>query len=516
MATRNNLPIIRAARTGAATAQLALGTRYFFGKSGLPQSPGTAFYWLERAARQGLEDAFLMIGEHVPYDIVTTMSRPHEAAPWYEKAFDAGVLGAGLTFARLVLDNPRHFDAAARRKAVAALRDLAERDNHDAQWMLAQHLNNMAGPHDHPAAGDGPADLPAGQVLLQKAADAGIEAARYSLLEQAWDSADGDAYLAGAAPLAEALLQRHRGALGLACNEPQQAAALTLEPHEIGLLLRLAQVLQRHGPSSPVRSRKLLELAAVAGSGQARYQLGLLHACIDEDGRRTFPLYGTASYKKAVAWLLLSANGGHAPAWHALSHIYARSEFSHRDLPTSRRYLERAAEMGLLAAQFELANNAWRNRRDTPQGDISAIYWWQQAARQGHPGSREALQQFAPRLNQGAWAGAALDRIAAKSRKAHPFLCTRLELASAFGLTRPEALLLDVGGADHGHCLEVNIGQHHARSRRRLIAIDGAQQRSLMNLAGRLFGDVDCGYSGPEGNYRQRQYRLATLVGEGR
>ena len=88
----------------------------------------------------------------------------------------------------------------------------------------------------------------------------------------------------------------------------------------------------------------------------------------------------------------------------------------------------------------------------------------------------------------------------------------RLELAILFGLTRPEALLVDLKQADCGHCLVVDIREYYARSKRRLILIETGDERQVLNRIGRLFEDVDCSLSGPEGNYRQRMYRLKTAL----
>jgi hypothetical protein len=95
---------------------------------------------------------------------------------------------------------------------------------------------------------------------------------------------------------------------------------------------------------------------------------------------------------------------------------------------------------------------------------------------------------------------------------AHPFLAARIELAMLFGLTRPEALLIDLKQADCGHCLMVDIRSQYARSKRRLIMVETGEQRGALNRIGRLFEDMDCGPSGPEGNYRQRLYRLKTVL----
>jgi uncharacterized protein len=94
----------------------------------------------------------------------------------------------------------------------------------------------------------------------------------------------------------------------------------------------------------------------------------------------------------------------------------------------------------------------------------------------------------------------------------HAFLAARLELAWLFGLTRAEALLIDIHRADHGHCLVLDIREHFGRSKRRLILLRTGQERQLLDRVSRVFLDVDCGPGGPEGNYRQRVYRLKTLL----
>jgi len=87
-------------------------------------------------------------------------------------------------------------------------------------------------------------------------------------------------------------------------------------------------------------------------------------------------------------------------------------------------------------------------------------------------------------------------------------------LAVVFGLSRAEALLLDIRSADRGHCLVIDIRASYGRSRRRLISVETAQERQLLDRVGLVFENVDCGPGGPEGNYRQRLYRLRTLLPE--
>jgi integrase len=143
---------------------------------------------------------------------------------------------------------------------------------------------------------------------------------------------------------------------------------------------------------------------------------------------------------------------------------------------------------------------------------VRAVFWLQKAALQECSRAAAALRKIAPRLPD-AWPGLAA-LLAERDLSAHPLLAARLELALAFGLSRAEALLLDVRQADRGHCLVIDIRASYGRSRRRLVLVETAQERQLLERMAQLFDEVDCGPGGPEGNYRQRLYRLRTLLPE--
>ncbi|MBP0598610.1 SEL1-like repeat protein [Herbaspirillum sp. LeCh32-8] len=511
MATREQLAVIKAARAGESMAQLALGRRYLYGGSGLPRSNGTAFYWLRRAAEQGVDDAWMMMGRNLSYEQVKDLSSPNEMAVWYEKAFDAGIEGAGITFARLVLENTEQFDSNSHARAIGALSFLAGHDDHQAQWLLAQQMQ-LHGRQESGAASDG--DVRLEERLLTEAAQAGIEQAQYALLEKAWNKADYVAFARDAAPLVERLSARNAAAVAQIERDADVSCSVSLSAADARLLLRFAQWLLRQRNPDLAQAACLLELAALAGNNEARFELGLLCAKMDRAGERVFMEHGLANFKKALHWLTLAGEGGSAPAWHAMARIYSRSIYSQRNLDVAQQYLERAADMGLVEAQSEFAHISWRNRRDDALNDVKALYWWQKAAEQGDAPARAALAPFSVRSSQHDWANEALAQLNDKLRNTNPFLSARIELAAAFGLSKPEALLIDVKKADYGHCLVVDICDVYARSKRRLVSIESEAQRSTLNRVCRLFGDVDCSLGGLEGNYRQRQYRLKTSFPE--
>jgi len=505
MANREELAIIRGARAGRADAQLALGRLYLFGSHGLPKSLPTALHWLDRAARQGCPEAWQLIGNHIPLDLARDSAS--SVTGWYERAYDGGLVRAGLVYAQLVLACEARPAAGQRTKALRALEDAARAGFPEAQWLLAREhgavapgavVSDAAVPRNRAEA-----PPPTAERWLRQAADNGVGPAQFALLEQAWERNDWSGYLARALPLARALA---------GSDAAQGKNAARLAPDDVRLLSRCARLAARGAVPHDVGPDELLrfrELAAAEHDRHAQFALGLWNAHMQIDGRR-IPATGAANFKKAVRWLTLAGEQGLAEAWYALSRIYIKPEFSQRNVGEAQKYLERAAEMGYRDAQLECGNAAWRARRESAGNDVRALFWLQRAAAQGCPKAAAALRKIAPRTAD-AWPGLAA-ALEGRDLSGHPLLAARLELALAFQLSRAEALLLDLSGADRGHCLVVDIRASYGRSRRRLILVETTQERALLDRVARQFEGVDCGPHGPEGNYRQRLYRLRSLL----
>lgn len=509
MANREELAIIRGARAGRAEAQLALGRLYLFGSNGLPKSLPTALHWLDRAAQQGCAEAWQLIGNHIPLELAQQSPQPVTA--WYERAYDGGLVRAGLVYAQLVLGaRAAPAGQAQRTKALRALEDAGRAGFSQAQWLLAhEHGALQPAPSSDPQAR--PADTPAvprlaGQRWLRQAADSGVAQAQFALLEQAWQSGEHATYLRRALPLARAIA---------GSDAARDGACARLAPDEVTLLSRCARLVAEGGlvhDLAPAELHIFWELAAAEQDRHAQLSLGLWSARMQVDGKRIPGSGGAANFKKAVRWLVQAGEQGLAEAWYALSRIYIKPEFSQRNVVEAQKYLEQAAEMGYRDAQLECGNAAWRARRENESNDVRAVFWLQKAAAQGCARAAAALRKIAPRLPD-VWPG--LDTLlAGRDLSAHPLLAARLELALAFGLSRAEALLLDVRSADHGHCLVIDIRASYGRSRRRLVLVDTAQERQLLDRVVQVFDKVDCGPGGAEGNYRQRLYRLRTLLPE--
>ena len=482
MANREELGIIRGARGGNASAQLELGKRYLFGGTGLPRSLPTALHWLDRAAQQDCAEAVDLIGAHIPVELASASPLP--LLPWYERAHDAGGVRAGIVFAQLALADPA-VAPPLRAKALRALEAGAAAGFADACQLLAQQRRAGAGQ-------PGPATS-SRQLVVPMSAPSSLP-----LIDAAWQARDWQAYLALALPQARALVA--------AGAEPNQLRA-RLAPGDVLLLSRCAQLLDSAaGPLADAgESRRFWELAAAENDRDAQLAMGLWWARMRLDGRRTAPGNGSANFRKAVHWLALAGEQGLAEAWYALARIFIKPEFSQRNVDMAQRYLERAASMGFREAQFECGNNAWRARRENESNDVRAVYWLQKAAAQGCAEARAALARIAPREP-----GRLPPRLAVPA--AHPLLAARLELAGLFGLSRAEALLLDVARADCGHCLVIDIRGSYGRSKRRLVMVETRAEREALDRLVKVFDGIDGGPGGPEGNYRQRLYRLKSVA----
>lgn len=505
MANRDDLLIIRAARAGEAAAQLTLGKRYLFGGTGLPKSLATALYWLDRAAQQDEADAWLLIGRHVPFETVRQSADPAKLTVWYERAFEAGVAQAGLVLAKLVLEQADGaVSEAMRNKALRALHVAAHAGIADAQWLLAQSIGH--GKSD--TASNWPADnalsaasdSEAMREWATRAARSGVIDAQYALAGHAWASNDRAGFLRWALPLARQLIHV-RGTSGAQASW-----------RDISLVSRCAHVLLSGADDDPAEVGRFLEFAAQAGDRNAQFSLGLWLAHMDEDGNRVTAIPGLANYKRAIHWLLLAAEQGMPAAWFALSRIYQKPGCSKRDQAEARHCLDIAAQAGHGGAQYELGLAAWRGRREQESNDVLAAFWLHKAAAQGIAEAGALLETVVPRAIPAAWAQELLQRLSRDTINAQPLLVARLELAAAFGLSQTEALLIDPKNADRGHCLVVDVKALHPHSKRRLIRVETASERRLLERIVGLFNQVDCGPNGPEGNYRQRLYRLRTLA----
>ncbi len=490
MASREELRLLREARAGDSEAQLRLGKLYLFGSKGLPKSITTSLHWLGRAASQGSLSAKRLIGEYIPYDVIRNQPNRKQIENWYRDALKNGVLRAGLVVAQMLLaDVP--VSAERWREAVKLLEAAAHQKIGEAQWLLAELASRR---ETYVEMDDKTA------YWVTRAAESGVPDAKSALIEYSWNRKNYKVFLQYALPVAEKILEA----------EERQGRRIELEAQSVKLLLRCGIALTDMGGSIEMVQR-LWGTAAAHRDAEAAYRLGLWFAKMDENGIRVQKGAKSTSFKKAVKWLRQAGEQGSPKAWYALALIYQKAEFSQRNMADSLDYLKTAGNLGHPKAQYELGKYAWRNRRNNETSDIQAIYWLQKASGNGRIEAEQMLDKISDPARPAPWAVYGMAHMTPDIVACYPFLAARIELASIFGLSRPEALLLDFHQANQGHCLLVDIRNVYRHSRRRLILIRTSRQRQVLTRIAQLFDKVDCSLKGPEGNYRQRQYRLRAL-----
>jgi uncharacterized protein len=287
-----------------------------------------------------------------------------------------------------------------------------------------------------------------------------------------------------------------------------------LSGDEVRLLARTAHALMLTADGDKREALSFLECAAAAGDGESQLTLGLLLARMDISGKRSEYIDGIANYKEAIRWLSLAGEQGLGKAWYAISKIYQKSEFSQRSLSQAHHYLCKAASAGYHVGQRELGMLVWRKRKGDETRDVLAVYWLQKAATQGCSEAEQQLEKFASRASPAPWAIEAQRQLGAHAFRVPIVLTARVALAARFGLSIPEALLIDLASADCGHCLLIDIRETYARGRRRLILVGNDEERAEIDRIARSLEGMDCGPNGPEGRYRQRLYRMKKLLSD--
>jgi len=468
MATREELAVIRDARAGFPAAQIELGKRYLDGSGGLPRSMETAWHWLKRAASKESIDACILIGRNIPYELVRNESNLPSVCSWYERAFDAGVTQAGLVLAKLMLTQSEPpVDASRQRKLFHALNTAANAGIAEAQWLLAQGL----------AEGK-----ESGKVLALKwttrAAMNGVQLAQYLLAEQAWAQGNHTVFLRWAQPLAQAL-RKSRGDAAQSTTTPSRTPP-PLTDQQVKLLSNCAQILSKTPDANNDDILQYWLMAARQHDKEAQLLLGLWLAKIEEDGSRRPYGPSVPDFKRALHWLNLAARQGSSEAWYAMSKIYFKIGFAQRSVKEAQHCREQAADLGHRRAQFECGAAAWRARHQDKKNELRSVYWLQKAVGQGCVDSAALLAKIAVPAKPAQWAQSALVELSAKYLNENRFVAARIELSAWFGLSRPEALMIDLIEADKGFCLEVDLRAKHRCGKRRIILIETAQQRQAL------------------------------------
>lgn len=473
MASNAILPIIRRAQRGDADSQFRLGCVYLDGGEGLAANERTAYMWLNRAASQGIEQAWLTIGERLSPNAA---DGDPQLARWYELAAATGSLRAKRMLAQTLVDGTDG-DAGPDRRTAALilLRDAAAYGDPEACRDLGRFL--LAAPAD-------PSDPNVALSLLEQAFDLGLDDAAPDLADYYWTQR--------ALELARRWYER--------CPEPRNAE----QCYRLGVLNVLFGL----------PGNSLLERAAGIGHAAASEELGIRLATGSAEHRRDL--------KKAARWLEPAATDGSARAAYLLATIYRHRASGAFDDRRARRWLFRAARLGhgeacLRAGKAILRGiNAGSPAQDdgtNGAADVAATEFLVVAARHGLDPARRELERLirpiAPSFLSHPDAWSAFIRAAAKK---DPEMGARVKLGHALGLNARELLAIEPRPCDLGEYFVVSIvGRRPLR--RRIVMIETASQRQSIDEAQALLRELTARLhdAGLTDDFRSRYLKLRHL-----
>ncbi|HEY0586544.1 MAG TPA: hypothetical protein VGD52_10445, partial [Pseudoduganella sp.] len=353
MANRDELVIIRGARSGDAAAQLALGKLYLFGGASLPQNLPTALHWLCRAAAQGVDEAWQLIGAKIPFEVAQPARA--QALQWFVRAAQEGIPAAVRVLAQL-----RRIDPAPPAAAGPALPGAAP-----------------AAAPQHAAAAPGP-ELPASVPEAWRALEAEQDADQDELLRLrtlAAQGGDRDAQLALGLHLARMNSEGDRVESSNGTVNFKRALRWLAQAGEQGLAdawfaMSRIYIRPEFSQRSASEAHACLERAADMGHSGAQLECGI-HAWRARRGAEDNDV-------RAVYWLQKAAAQGSAEAQQALDRIAPPpppASWADPLLPLLTR--EILSSQPLLAARIELAATFRLTRAEALLLDVKA-------ADQGH------------------------------------------------------------------------------------------------------------------------------------
>lgn len=460
-------------------------------------------------ARRGDPDAMHQVGRGYLRGLPPFGSHPDAGVRYLVRAADAGSIDALASLAETL-----SLEDLVRLRLLPQLRQGAARGVHVAEFKLGLWL--VTQPDGHTT----------GLYWLRRAAASGLPQARIALAEaiaqESVPTATNQAIrllraecLAGNerawTPLAQAALDAgdaalfHR-ALENACRLPFGCDGA------LSALLIDALALESQGTIAPVRCPALLLRAALArqadnGDARAMLFLGRALCGLDESLRHRADLPSSRNLRNGLTLLTSAANAGECEAWLALAHVYG----SRPRLPyaaASHRYcLERAASRGSVAAAIQLGRLLLEVACTAQELQRAMELLWP-PAKSGNTTARALLEGLVlPVAGNPEVARSAIVLVSGRN----PLLASRLSLARAFGLTRHEALTVDVRRAVRVWGLWVDASGFFTQRRKatpRAVPITSPGAEQALQEAKATFATVDAGTLGPEGNYRTRVYAM--------
>lgn len=475
---RQDIQLLAQARQGDVRARCEVGRRYLLGVEGFARHVAAGIDHLRQAAATDAVAAARVLAECLP--LHELLAQGEQAA--LPRAAAAGSVTAQLRAAAWLATRRTGLAEARRWLGQAATQTLAPAQARTAQAALQ-------------ALAAAPADQALRALLhaLQAAGEIDGAAVARQALQQAREQADLEA-------LGDAL----RAALALA----DDAGQAELAPY-LAAAVQLAA--QQGRPLQGLHAQALrdaLEQCAAQGDRDAAYTLGRGLSGLATPGVAPEVFEGQQNMRKGAAFLLRAADAGCDAAWLQLYRLHADHSLSVANPQMARFFLEKAAGRGQAEAQRKLGALMLRESAGLA-GTEQAIAWLYAAAAQHDMHAATLLQSLVlpvpGRDAEAAWG-------VAQVQQSDPWLAARLALARAFGLTKLEALCVDVVDGQRPWGLVVGrnpfIQQVRLSAPRAIPAVNAAAQQALQQAV-TLYGQAR-GAAG-EGDLRTRSLRQRRL-----
>jgi TPR repeat protein len=193
-------------------------------------------------------------------------------------------------------------------------------------------------------------------------------------------------------------------------------------------------------PPSREMLEGLLKNAVVRENPAAALILGRAFCGLDQGPLRHSSIVASQNMRKGAALLLRAADAGKEQAWMLLYRVHSDNHASVANPLMARFFLEKAAAGGNVLAQRRLGALILKSAASSRESE-RGIQWLHVAAEGRDPWAAELLASLVlPVSGTQEEAAAALDAV----RQEDPWLACRLRTARDFGLTRQEALGVDL------------------------------------------------------------------------
>ena len=401
---RQDIQLLALARQGDAAARAEAGRRYLVGGDGFPRHVATGMEYLAHPGVRERPETARTIAESLPLQELLQLGQEEPL----RKAAAAGSLLAQLKL---------------------------------GVWLCLRDSR-----------------LAAGESWLEAAAQGGQVEARQAIVAVRLASSSGAVLALARALTTSAALDVAQVAV-LAARQAREQGALALLADSLHVALALAPRLthalsdlvvaavlgaERSGHDlrglAPDQVEASLEMAIARGDRDAACLLGRALCGLESGGLAPARITTTANMRKGVALLLRAADAGREDAWMDLYVTHADPRQSVGNPQMARFFLEKAAGLGQAEAQRKLGALVLRSAASLTESE-QAIGWLHAAAAQGDAHAARLMRSLVlPVAGEEATAREAIEQV----RRSDPWLALRLTLARDFGLTKLEALSVDL------------------------------------------------------------------------